>query len=56
MHDSESRLVAILYRVKDLHLLLPAGFYRRFLCVCLRLIFHEDPILLMAALSLRSLD
>jgi hypothetical protein len=23
-----------------LHLLLPAGFYRRFLCVCLRLIFH----------------
>jgi len=33
MHDSESRLVAILYRVKDLHLLLPAGFYRRFLCV-----------------------
>jgi hypothetical protein len=39
MHDSESRLVAILYRVKDLHLLLPAGFYRRFLCVCLRLIF-----------------
>jgi hypothetical protein len=36
MHDSESRLVAILYRVKDLHLLLPAGFYRRFLCVCLR--------------------
>jgi hypothetical protein len=27
-----------------LHLLLPAGFYRRFLCVCLRLIFHEDPI------------
>jgi len=35
MHDSESRLVAILYRVKDLHLLLPAGFYRRVLCVCL---------------------
>jgi len=40
MHDSESRLVAILYRVKDLHLLLPAGFYRRFLCVGLWLILN----------------